>query len=151
MDVADVVPADVLAELADGLEEREDLDVADRAPDLGYDHVHRLGGQPLDPVLDLVGYVGDHLHGLAEEVPPAFLGDDALVDRAGRGVGIAMKVLVDETLVVAEVEVGLSPVLGHEDLAVLEGVHGARVYVDVRVELLHGHPQAPALQEPTEG
>ena len=31
VDVADVVPADVLAELADGLEEREDLDVADGA------------------------------------------------------------------------------------------------------------------------
>ena len=37
MDVADVVAADVQAELADRLEEREDLDVADRAADLG-DH-----------------------------------------------------------------------------------------------------------------
>ena len=37
MDVEDVVAADVLAELPDRLEEREDLDVADGAADLG-DH-----------------------------------------------------------------------------------------------------------------
>ena len=61
-----------------------------------------------------------------------------------------MQVLVDEPLVVAEVEVGLPAVLGDEHLAVLERVHGARVDVDVRVELAHGDLQAPALEEPTE-
>ena len=45
VDVADVVAADVEAELPDGLEEREDLDVADGAADLGDDHVDVVGGQ----------------------------------------------------------------------------------------------------------
>jgi hypothetical protein len=45
---------------------------------------------------------------------------------------------------VAEVEVGLAAVVGDEDLAVLERVHRARVDVDVRVELLHRDPEAPA-------
>ena len=61
-----------------------------------------------------------------------------------------MQVLVDEPLVVAEVEVGLAAVLGDEHLAVLEGVHGAGVDVDVRVELAHRDPQAPALEQPAE-
>ena len=69
MDVADVVAADVLAELADGLEERKDLDVADRSADLGDDDVDGIGREALDPVFDLVGDVRDDLHGLAEEVP----------------------------------------------------------------------------------
>ena len=150
VDVADVVPADVLAELPDGLEEREDLDVADGAADLGDDHVDGVGGQALDAVLDLVGDVRDDLHGLAEEVAPALLGDHALVDRPGGGVGLAVQVLVDEALVVAEVEVGLAAVVGDEHLAVLERVHGPGVDVDVRVELLHGDPQAPALEQPAE-
>ena len=77
VDVADVVAADVLAELADGLEEREDLDVADRAADLDDDHVDVVGGQALDAVLDLVGDVRDDLDGLAQVVAPAFLGDHA--------------------------------------------------------------------------
>ena len=45
VDVADVVAPDVPAELADGLEEGHDLDVAHRAPDLDDDHVDVLGAQ----------------------------------------------------------------------------------------------------------
>ena len=43
VDVADVVPADVAAELADGLDEGDDLDVADRAADLDDDDVDVVG------------------------------------------------------------------------------------------------------------
>ena len=63
VDVADVVAADVLAELPDGLEERQDLDVADGAADLGDHHVDVVGGEAADAPLDLVGDVGDDLHG----------------------------------------------------------------------------------------
>ena len=69
--------------------------------------------------LDLVGDVRDHLHGLAEVVALALRADDGVVDRAGRGVRGARRVLVDEALVVAEIEVGLGAVVGDEHLAVL--------------------------------
>ena len=151
MDVADVVAADVEAELPDRLEEREDLDVADRAADLGDDHVDVVGGQTGDAALDLVGDVRDHLDGLAEVVAPALGGEHRRVDRAGGGVRVLRQVLVDEPLVVAEVEVGLAAVVGDEHLAVLERVHRAGVDVDVRVELLHGDPEAPGLQQSAEG
>jgi hypothetical protein len=64
---------------------------------------------------------------------------------------VAREVLVDEALVVADVEVGLGAVLGDEDLAVLERAHGARVDVQVRVELLRADRQAPGLQQASEG
>ena len=51
VDVADVVTADVPAELADGLDERDDLDVADGAADLDDDHVDVVGAEPADPLL----------------------------------------------------------------------------------------------------
>ena len=151
MDVADVVAADVLAELPDGLEEGEDLDVADGAAHLGDDDVDVVGGQAQDAFLDLVGDVGDDLDGVAQVVAPALLGQHRRVDRAGGGAGVAVEVLVDEPLVVAEVEVGLAPVLGDEHLAVLRRVHRPGVDVDVGVELLEGDPQAPALEQPPEG
>ena len=75
MDVADVLAALVLAHLADRLEERQRLDVADRAADLGDDDVGLgLLGEAVDAVLDLVGDVRDDLHGAAEEVAAALLG-----------------------------------------------------------------------------
>ncbi len=147
MDVADVVAADVLAELADRFQEREDLDVADRAPHFGDDHIDRVGGQAFDAILDLVGDVRDDLHRLAEEVTSPLLGDHALVDGPGGGVGLAVEVLVDEALVMAEIEVGLAAVVGDEHLAVLEGVHGPGIDIDVRIEFLHRDPQPPALEQ----
>ena len=151
MHVADVVATDVEAELPDGLEEREDLDVAHRAADLGDDDVDVVAAQDADAPLDLVGDVRDDLHGLAEVVAPTLGGDHRRVDRTGGGVGVPGQRLVDEPLVVPEVEVGLAAVVGDEHLAVLERVHRARVDVEVGVELLHRDPQAPGLQQSTQG
>jgi hypothetical protein len=39
---------------------------------------------------------------------------------------------------VTDVEIGLRPILGNEDLAMLKRVHGAGIDVQIRVELLHG-------------
>ena len=65
VDVADVLAAEVLAHLADRLEERQALDVADGAADLGDDDVGLLlvGATPADAVLDLVRDVRDDLDG----------------------------------------------------------------------------------------
>ena len=124
MDVADVLLPGLAAELADRLQERQRLDVADGAADLGDDDVAvaRLR-RAADPLLDLVRDVRDHLHRRAEVLAVALLADHAVPDGAGRVVRGAREVLVDEALVVADVEVGLGAVLGDEDLAVLERAH----------------------------
>ena len=140
-----------LADLARGLEEGLGLDVADGAADLG-DHDVRddaLGVGRLhreDAGLDLIGDVRDDLHRVAQVFAAALLGDDRRVHLARGDVGDAREVPVEEPLVVADVEVGLGAVLGDEDLAVLERVHGARIHVEVRIELLHGDAQ-PARRE----
>jgi hypothetical protein len=82
------VAAELDAELADGLEERQRLDVADGAADLDHADV-RVAGAELDAALDLVGDVRDDLHRGAEVVAAALLGDHALVDAAGREVAAA--------------------------------------------------------------
>ena len=149
MHVQHVVAAELDAELADRLEERQRLDVADRAADLDHADVG-VARAHADAVLDLVGDVRDDLHRRAEVVAAAFLGDDALVDAAGREVAVAARGRAHEALVVAEVEVGLGAVVGDEHFAVLERAHGARVHVDVRVELDHGDLEAAGLEDRTE-
>ncbi len=145
-----VVPADVLADLPGGLEEGQALDVADRAADLSDDEVGRVrspGGQRPHPGLDLVGDMRDDLDGVAEILPAALLGDHAAVDLAGRDIGAALEIDVEEALVVADVEISFGPVLGDEDLAVLERVHRPRIDIEVGVKLLHRHPQTPASEQ----
>ena len=72
----------VVAELADGLEEGQALDVADRAADLDQHEVEALIAVE-DEVLDGVGDVRNHLDGGAEIVAAALLGED-VHGRCGR-------------------------------------------------------------------
>ena len=145
MDEHAAPPAHVHRELADRLEERQRLDVADGAADLGDDEVHVGGlGDQRDPLLDLVGDVRHHLYRPAEVVAAALAADHSVVDTAGGHVGGAARVGVGEALVVAQVQVGLGAVLGDEHLAVLVGRHRARIDVDVGIELLQADCQRRA-------
>ena len=118
---------------------------------LGVGDPGRAGGLGPHPLLELVGDVRDDLHRVAEVLAAALPGDHPVVDLAGRDVGAALEVDVEEALVVTDVEVGLGAVVGHEDLAVLEGVHRAGVDVEVGVELLHRHPQPARPEQVSEG
>ncbi len=79
----DRVPARYLiTELADRLEERQALDVADRAADLAQ-HEIEVVVAVANEVLDGVGDVGNDLDGGAEIIAAPLLGDDVLIDLAG--------------------------------------------------------------------
>ena len=83
----------------------------------------------------------DGLDGSPQILAGAFVGDHLGVNLSRSNVRQLSKLNVDESLVVAEVKVGLAPVVGDEHLAVLKGVHGPRVDVDVGVEFLDDDPK----------
>ncbi len=135
MHEAGVAARQFLAQLADGLEERQPLDVAHRAADLHQHEVHPLARIGQDEALDLVGDMRDHLDGGAEVVPPPLLLDDGLVDLAGGDVVGLGRRHAGEALVVAQIQIGLSPVVGDEHLAVLIGAHRPWIDVEIGVQL----------------
>ena len=141
------VPAQVMAHLPGGFEEGQRLDVADRSADLGDDDVDILGRHRTDAGLDLVGDVRDDLDCVAQVFAATLLSDHPGVDLSGGHVGDAGEVAVEEALVVPDVEVGLRTVVGDEHLTVLEGVHGARIHVEIGIEFLHGDPQATRCEQ----
>ena len=151
MDEAAVVTALLQAHLPDGLQEGLALDVAGGAADLGNDHIGPGGGSHVvDVALDLVGDVGDDLDGLAQIGTLTLLVQHVPVHLAGGQVGVLVQVFVDKSLVVSQIQIGLSAVISHEHLAVLQRAHGARVHVHIGVQLLAGHLQAAALQKPAQ-
>ena len=149
MDVERVMTRQLVAELADRLQERQALDVADRPADLDQHEIETV--IPLaDEVLDGVGDVGNDLDGRAEIVAAAFLGEDLLVDAAGGDVVLARRRPAGEAFVVTEVEVGLGAVVGDEHLAVLIRRHRPGVDVKIGVELAQPHLVAARLQQRAE-
>ena len=138
--------AELVAELADGFEERQALDVAHRAADLDQHEVLVLGIGD-DEFLDRVGDVRDHLHRGAEIFAAPLLGDHRGIDAAGGDVVALAGIDAGEALVVAEIEVGFGAVVGDEDLAMLVRAHRARIDVQIGVELAQPHAIAARLQQ----
>src|SRR5271168_3009830 len=118
MDIDGMAARHVIAELADRLEIRQALDIANRAADLAQHEVEILVAVA-DEFLDGVGDVRNDLDGGAEIVAAAFLGEDFLIDAAGGDVVLPRCRPSGEALVVAEVEVSLGAVVGDKNLAVL--------------------------------
>ncbi|GFP20681.1 hypothetical protein HKBW3S03_02185, partial [Candidatus Hakubella thermalkaliphila] len=50
-------------------------------------------------------------------------------------------------LVVSQIQICLGSVIGDEDLAMLKGVHGAGVKINVRIQLLEGYFEASAFEQ----
>ena len=150
-----VLPADLVAHLPRGFQERLGFDIADGAAHFGDDHIGPVAvgvrfGHLQDAGFDLVGDVRDHLHGVTEVLAAAFPRDHLRIHLSGGDVRRSGQVAIQESFVMADVEIGLRAVLGDEHLAVLERIHGARVHVEVRIEFLHSHLQAARGEQLTE-
>ena len=78
---------------------------------------------------------GNDLDGRAEIVAAPLAVDDVLVDAAGGDVVLLVGRAPGEALIVAEIEIGLRPVVGHEHFAVLIGRHRAGIDVEIWIEL----------------
>src|SRR5260370_16826583 len=79
VDVDHMAARQIVAELADRLEERQALDVADSAADLDQNEVAALVALQ-DEFLDGVGGMRDHLHPRAKEAAAPFLRDHIPLD-----------------------------------------------------------------------
>ena len=134
VNIDDVIARQVVADLADRLQERHRLDVADRAADLAEHEVDIvIAGE--HERLDRVGDVRNHLDGPAEIVAAPLLGDDFLVDLAGRDrIGLRGRT-PREALVVTEIEIRFGAIIGDEDFAMLIRAHRARIDIEIGIEL----------------
>ena len=93
----------------------------------------------------------NHLDSLSEVISAPLASEHRLIDLAARGrVVRAGKHGVGETLVMAEVEIGLRAVVQDIDFAMLEGAHGARIDVQIGIEFLHHDLQAALLEKRAE-
>ncbi len=149
VDIERALAPEIVAELPDRLEERQALDVADRAADLAQHEILavEIG---LDEFLDGIGDVGNDLDGGAEIVASPLAPDHGRIDAPGGDAVAAPRGDAGEALVMPKIEIGLGAVVGDVDLAVLIGAHRAGIDVEVGVELSEAHAKAakPAAARP---
>ena len=137
--------------LSYSFEERLGFNVTYSAADLSDDHVS-IGflADTVYEILYFICYMGYDLNGRAEILAAALFIEHVPVYFTGGEIRVFVEILVDETLVVAEVEIGLRAVFRDVNFAVLIGAHGARVNVDIRIELLRRYLESARFENSSE-
>ena len=82
----------------------------------------------------------NNLNSGAKKITAAFTSNDLIINLACCHVVRAGHIRINEALVMTEIEIGLSTVVGYIYLSMLERIHGPGVHVDVRVEFLNSYP-----------
>ncbi len=149
MDIDRLAGLELIAQLADRFEKGQALDVADRAADLAQAEIDILIVRTNEG-LDGIGDMGDDLDGLAQKLPPPFAGYDVLIDPAGGDIVAAPGGASGKAFVMAQIEIGFGPVIGHEHFAMLIGAHRAGIDIEIGIELAQPHPIAPRLKQSPE-
>ena len=141
------------AHLAHGFQKRQTFDIAHGSPDFGDDHIRWILGarHGKDISLDFIGDMRNHLNGGAQVFAPALPVDHGFVYASAGHVAGLGEIFIDKAFIMSQVQIGFRAVVGHKHLAMLVGVHGAGIDVDIRIKLLNAHAQSPALQQPPQG
>ena len=138
VDENNVFPSLLMLELADRLEERLAFDITHRTADFNDGDLRVFRCRiSVETALDFICDMGNDLDSASAEIPAAFLLEYGPVDLPGSYIGVFGQTLVNETLVVSEVQVSLSPVVRDEDFSMLDRIHRSGVNVDIGIEFLH--------------
>ena len=101
--------------------------------------------------LDLISNMRNHLNCTAKIFTFSLLVQNIPVDFACSQIGISVEILIYESFVMPEIEIGFSPILSHIYLSMLIRAHCTRIHIDVRIQLLSSHLKTSGLQQPSKG
>ncbi len=97
MNIHAVFPADIRADLTDGIQKRQTFNVADRSADFRDDKIGIDGlRNPENAILDFVGHMRYDLDGCSQIIAPSFFGDNGVINFACCNIGIDRQILIDE-------------------------------------------------------
>ena len=78
----------------------------------------------------------NYLHGASQIIPVSLFIQHIPVHLTCRQIAELVEILIDKTLVMTQIQIGLCSVLRYKNFPMLIRTHGARVDIDVRIQLL---------------
>ena len=92
----------------------------------------------------------DYLNGRPEIFTSSFAVQNIPVDSSGGEIRELIQILVDESLIMSEIQIGLRSVIRNINLTMLVRAHGSGIDIDIRVELLGSDLKSSCLEKPSE-
>ena len=89
----------------------------------------------------------DHLHSLAQIItPPLFLQNGQINPPTGEIIKLG-EFGMGKPLVMAKVQIRFGPIIQHVYFTMLEGTHGSRIHIEIRIKFLEGNLQSTRLEQ----
>ena len=140
MDEETVFSAYFKRDLAHCFNKRLRLNIAYSTSDFGDNHIGtRFLTYTVDKFLDFIGDVWNDLHGGAEIFTATFFIQYIPVNLTGSEIRVFVEILVNKTLIMAKIKIGLCTVFRYIYLTMLIRAHSTRVNIDIRIQLLSGN------------
>ena len=141
-------PSKIPSELSCSFEERHGFHVSDRTTQFHDSDIRTaLPRDGCYPPLDLICDVRYYLHRLPKVVPVPLVLDDRPVHLTCGDVMVAVQIDIQESLIITEIEIHLSPIIENEHLTMLIWIHRTRIYVEIRIDLDHRYVKTTCLQQ----
>ena len=154
MDECDVFASHTELELSERFDVRGRFNVSNRATEFDdaciWNLVTAVSGlmcDIFDPFLNRIGYVGNHLNRFTEVISSAFGFDDFRVNFPCGEIVIFSEVNVEETLVVAKIQIDLAAVVENEHFSVFKRRHCTSIAVQIWIYFDRSDSQASAFQQ----
>ncbi len=150
MNIQYVFSAAISAKLTNRLQKGQRLNITHRAADLDNGNIDILGVVQ-NLAFYLVGNVGNNLNRPPKIIPTPLLTNNRIVNLTGREIRFLGKPGRGESLIVSQIEISFSTIIGDKNFAMLKRAHSAGVNINIWVHLLHGDPQPPGFHESADG
>ena len=142
----------VMHKLTDCLQERLALNISDRTTDLNNGNavlIDIFGA--VKSAFDFICDMRNDLHGSPAVITVTLFLQNRPVHLPGRHIGIFVQALINKTLIMSQIQVCLRSVIRDIYFSVLNGIHGSRINIDVRIKFLHGNLVASGLEQTAQG
>src|SRR5437016_6030276 len=141
-----------VAHLTNRFEKWQRFDVADRAANLDNQHVcFAVNCHRPNRFLNFVGDVRNDLNRFTEIIAAALFVDYREIYSPCSPVVSLRQMRVREALVMAQIEIGLRPIVGNEDFAMLKRRHRSRIDVDIRIQFHQRYSQTAGFEQAADG
>ena len=89
----------------------------------------------------------NYLHGFSEVISFSFFAQNVPVNFAGGNIVVMALADIEVSLIISQILICLSPVLGHEDFPMLDRRHRARIDIQIWITLNNIHRITTGLQQ----
>ena len=146
MDEHRLVTPEIVAHLSDRFDKGQRLDITHGPANFAQDEIKAVNvGQR--EFLDRVGDVRNDLHRRAEIISAPLLRDNALIDATRGDIVRLFRGNAGKAFIMAEIQIGLRPIVGHIDFAVLIRRHRSGIDVQIGIKFANTDSVAARLKE----